>query len=158
MIYSGFAGVGKTYASETHTNVIDLESSQFQWVNANPKSIEKNKSRYSAKNPEWPNNYILAIVKQAKSGKHVLISAQPDVLEALAKQNISFITVTPDRADKDTYIQRYKDRGNPQKFIDNMVQHFEEYIDDMDNNFDATAHIKLHRYSFISAIFDDIEK
>ena len=157
MIYSGFAGVGKTYASETHSNVIDLESSQFQWVNARPKSIEKNKSRYSAKNPEWPGNYISAIVEQAQSGKHVLISAQPEVLEALAKQNIPFITVTPDVGDKEAYIQRYTDRGNPQKFIDMMTEHFEEYIDDMDKNFDATAHIKLHRYAFISSIFDDIE-
>lgn len=157
MIYSGFAGVGKTYAAETHSDVVDLESSQFQWANAKTKSVETNKSRYSAKNPEWPNNYIQAIVKTAYERKHVLISAQPELLEALAKKNIPFITITPDIGDKAAYIQRYIDRGNPDKFINMMSEHFEEYIDDMDKNFDAIAHIKLHRYSFISSIFDDIE-
>lgn len=157
MIYSGFAGVGKTYAAETHSNVIDLESSQYQWLNAKAKTIEANKSRYSTKNPEWPHNYIEAIIKNADSGKHVLISAQPEVLEELAKNNVPFITVTPDIGDKEAYIQRYLDRGNSDKFINMISEHFEEYIDDMDKNFDAIAHIKLHRYSFISSIFDDIE-
>lgn len=156
MIYSGFAGVGKTYAAETHPDIVDLESSQYQWVNAKTKTIEANKSQYSAKNPAWPGNYVDDIVKTAKSGKHVLISAQPELLEVLAKNDIPFITVTPDVGDKEAYIQRYIDRGNPKKFIDMMTNHFEEYIDDMDKNFDAIAHIKLHRFAFISSIFDDI--
>lgn len=152
MIYSGFAGIGKTYATTHSKNTIDLESSQYQWLHAKNKSIESNKSQYSTKNPKWPKNYIEAIIEANTQGQNVLISAQPEVLELLAENNIEFITVTPDIKDKNFYIQRYINRGNPSKFIEIMSKNFETFITDMDNNKNAKKHIKLKHNSFLNDI------
>lgn len=155
MIYSTFAGTGKTYASTHFDGVIDLESSQYQWLNASTKSVEARKGQYLAKNPDWPQNYIQAIKKHdaMPDVKAVLISAQPEILELLAKAEIHFITVTPNADEKATYVERYRQRGNSDKFVTSMSNHFTKFIRDMDNNPHADAHIKLHHGAYISVLF-----
>lgn len=155
MIYSTFAGTGKTYASTHFDGVIDLESSQYQWLNDSTKSVEVFKGKDLAKNPDWPQNYIQAIKKYdaMPDVKAVLISAQPKILELIAKSEIHFITVTPNSDEKATYIERYRQRGNSDKFIAKMSTHFKKYIRDMDNNTQADAHIKLHHGAYISVLF-----
>ena len=153
MIYSGFAGIGKTYVAKHAEGVVDLESSQFQWAAANRKSIEENKGSYKEKNQEWPSNYINQIRSEERMGYTVLISAQPEILSLLHKEGLRFITVTPNKADQKAYLQRYMKRGNSIAFVQAMQANFKKYIDSLDNNEDAQYHIKLNRGDFISKLF-----
>ena len=158
MIYSGFAGIGKTHASKHKENILDLESSQFQWVNANDgKSIEESKGSYKEKNKDWPSNYINRIKTEEQLGYTILISAQPRVLSLLKGNGLKFVTVTPNKGDKVVYLTRYMSRGNSIAFVQSMQANFDKYIDDLDNNEDALYHIKLNRGDFISSIFYGVD-
>jgi hypothetical protein len=155
MIYSGFAGIGKTYAAKTNKNVIDLESSQYQWQNADSKSIESAKGNYTKKNPNWPKNYINEIITKNNQKYIVLISAQPIILHELEKKKIEFNTVTPEIDDKEIYLDRYKNRGNSKEFVSLMSKNFERFVNDLDTNKAAKKHIKLHTNKFISGLFNE---
>lgn len=153
MIYSAFPGTGKTYASKQFTKIIDLESSNYQWEDDLSDNVELNKGRHKIKNKEWPDNYVQAMIDSSAGNNNILISAQPIVLDKLTYNKIGFITVTPDIRDCSAYINRYIQRGNSSKFIDNIAANFENYVNDMDHNMGAAYHIKLGRHMFISDYF-----
>lgn len=143
MIYACFAGIGKTYLAKQNFDFVDLESSEYQWLDAlEGGSVEGNKSVMTEKNPDFPNNYIQEIAKLAWDG-HVLISCQPKVLKLLAEWNLPFVTVYPSLGSKEAFLNRYKDRGNGQEFIELMDNNFENFIHDLATNEDAVARIEI---------------
>ncbi len=145
MIYSVFPGLGKSYTARVTMagKVIDAESSKFQWLDYQSHNEEKNKGKLKNKNPEWPENYINFITSQNTENKIVLISAQPEILNALGKQSIPFKTITPDVSSKDRIMARYETRGNNKEFINMMSSNFEKFITSMDTNTYASDHLKL---------------
>jgi hypothetical protein len=54
------------------------------------------------------------------------------VRDALLKKGIPFVLVYPDRNIKDEYIQRYKDRGNNDAFVDLLEKNWDNWMDEMD--------------------------
>ena len=48
----------------------------------------------------------------------ILVSSHKDVRDALVKKGIPFVLVYPNKDIKDEYIQRYKDRGNNDAFVE----------------------------------------
>jgi hypothetical protein len=144
MIYSAFPGTGKTYLAKHNPRFIDLESSDFQWAFADPTlSVEERKaSDQKVKNPNFIQDYVQAI-KEASQDHNVLIASQPAVLQALADEGLAFTTVTPlDNAEtKQIYLQRYRERGNQQAFIDLMDKNYSNFINDLNQNPNAAAHL-----------------
>jgi hypothetical protein len=101
-VYSAFPGVGKTtYFNTTDKNVLDSDSSKFDKKN-------------------FPANYIDHIERNIQDPKvdKILVSSHKDVRDALLKRGIPYVLVYPNRDIKDEYIQRYKDRGNNDAFVD----------------------------------------
>jgi hypothetical protein len=54
------------------------------------------------------------------------------VRDALLKKGIPFVLVYPNREIKDEYIQRYKDRGNNDAFVDLLEKNWDNWMDEMD--------------------------
>ena len=116
-VYSAFPGVGKTYYFKTtDKNVLDSDSSTFD------KSL-------------FPDNYIEHIERNIQNPivDNILVSSHKDVRDALLKKGIPFVLVYPDRNIKEEYIQRYKDRGNNDAFVDLLDKNWDNWIDEMDN-------------------------
>ena len=115
-VYSAFPGVGKTtYFNTTEKNVLDSDSSKFD------KKL-------------FPANYIDHIERNIQDPKvdMILVSSHKDVRDALLKKGIPYVLVYPQRDIKDEYIQRYKDRGNNDAFVDLLNKNWDNWMDEMD--------------------------
>ena len=115
-VYSAFPGVGKTtYFNTTDRNVLDSDSSKFD-------------------KKHFPDNYIEHIKRNVEDPKvdKILVSSHKDVRDALLKNGIPFVLVYPDRSLKDEYIQRYKERGNNDAFVDLLDKNWDNWMDEMD--------------------------
>jgi hypothetical protein len=115
-VYSAFPGCGKTtYFNTTYKKVLDSDSSKFDKSN-------------------FPENYIEHIWMNVHdpSVDKILVSSHKDVREALVNKGIPFVLVYPDKSLKDEYIQRYKERGNNEAFVELLDKNWDLWIDEMD--------------------------
>jgi hypothetical protein len=115
-VYSTFPGCGKTtYFNTTDRNVLDSDSSKFD-------------------KKHFPGNYLDHIEKNIEDPNvdKILVSSHKDVREGLVRRKIPFVMVYPDRDIKDEYIQRYKDRGNNDEFVDLLEKNWDNWMDEMD--------------------------
>jgi hypothetical protein len=115
-VYSAFPGCGKTtYFNTTDRNVLDSDSSTFD-------------------KRHFPGNYLDHIEKNIEDPNvdKILVSSHKDVREGLVRRKIPFVLVYPDRSIKDEYIQRYKDRGNNDAFVNLLEKNWDTWMDEMD--------------------------
>lgn len=131
-IIAGFAGIGKTTASLKYDNVIDLESSNYFFdlpENLTMDDYEKLKGNTSrVPNPNGLSGYVDAIIEAQKKYDYVLIALFPNLIQELNNRNIDVQIVLPNISDKVQYKRRYKDRGNQQSWIDNMINSWDDYL------------------------------
>jgi hypothetical protein len=76
--------------------------------------------------PEWPNNYIAAVLENLKKFDIVLVSYCPELAAALHEQGIKFYFFAPGKTGWDTLVRRFQGRGNNQRFIDIQKMLFEQ--------------------------------
>ncbi len=112
IIICGFAGIGKTRASHTIPNVVDLESTPFE--------------------KDW-GRYIKVAKHMLDSGYIVLLSAHKELREELQKQNIEYIFALPFRKSKEEYVKRYVGRGNSKEFIDLLYKNWDNFTNILPN-------------------------
>lgn len=145
MIISAFPGVGKTTLNKKYKNVIDLESSKYKYIfdkEVSELEIEERKAMPREKNPDYPNNYLKAIKEAIKKYDIVLTSCGPDIRNELIMKKMDFIVVYPGVECKEDYKLRYKNRGNHERFVNHVIEHFEEWIENFDND-DKLKKIKM---------------
>lgn len=136
-VYSAFPGVGKTtYFNTTEKNVLDSDSSTFDKRN-------------------FPENYIEHIERniQNPSVDKILVSSHKDVRDALVKKGIPYVLVYPDRNIKDEYIQRYKDRGNNDAFVDLLTKNWDNWMDEMEDQ-KGCHKVKLGSGQYLTDVID----
>ncbi len=136
-VYSAFPGVGKTtYFKSTDRNVLDSDSSKFDKKN-------------------FPANYIEHIERniQDPNVDKILVSSHKDVRDALVKKGIPFVLVYPDRSLKNEYIQRYKNRGNNDAFVELLEKNWDMWMDEMDNQGDCYR-VKLDSGMYLTDVID----
>lgn len=124
MIISAFPGTGKTHFFNEFSKQVpvhDSDSSKFSWL-----ETESGKVR----NPDFPNNYIDHI-KSIESSGIVLVSSHLEVRNALNFNNMRYYLVFPEIACKEEYLQRYKDRGSPDSFIQLLDKMYETWVDEL---------------------------
>lgn len=146
-IISAFPGTGKSHFTSNAAqlaNAIDLDSKDYTF------GYDKNGK---AHNYDFPANYILAIKKHIGKDKLLLISCQPDVLTALQSENIKFTLVYPERGLKDQYIQRFKQRNDPQSFIDLISSQWNIFLDFLETQRNC-EHIVLSSQQHLSDVID----
>ena len=139
MILSAFPGTGKTYFYNKYngTNglvILDSDSSNFSWIK------DENGNNTTTRNPDFPNNYINHIKENIGKADVIFVSSHDIVRQALNDNDIKYIVVYPDNDCKDEYLERYRNRGNTEEFINMMDKNWDKFIDGMKN--DKGAHMK----------------
>lgn len=138
-VICGFPGIGKSYTfnkqDELGVKISDSDSSKFSKI----KDSEGN----LVQNPDFPDNYIKHIITliNEMNTHYILVSSHHDVREALANAHIPYTVIYPTKDMKDIYIQRYQDRGSPEKFIAFLTSKFDEFVEDCENDTSTAAKV-----------------
>lgn len=131
-IISAFPGIGKTTLVQINKNYIDLESSDYKWIDIDKTlPIEERKGTAKTINPDFPNNYIKKINELTGMGFNVLISSHKEVREALQAQGIRYTIVLPSLDMKEEMINRYLNRGNQESFVNLLKTNYEKFVGDL---------------------------
>lgn len=110
LIISAFPGTGKTFYHENHKDTtLDSDSSMFDKV-------------------DFPANYIEHIKNKIGTVDIIFVSSHKEVREALVKEGIEFTVVHPDIDLKEEYIERYKNRGNNDRFVELLKSNWDAWI------------------------------
>ena len=144
-IISGFPGIGKTTLSKKFPNeVVDMESSNYKWIYfdedvayQDSELIKGTENREL--NPNWPNNYLEAILSNMQRYKYVLIVQGEDVRDLLDEHSIDYTLAFPSPQSKSEYVERYRTRGNNEKFINIIEKSFDLWI----GNLQKSPHKKI---------------
>lgn len=128
IVIDAFPGCGKTTIGKKYANVLDFERRPFiykEGTNAGLSIEEWKGSGIGEKNPDWPHNYLDALVKQKNNydiiltGISAMVQSNPEFFDSFFKRNnIDFHIAMPTERSLDTIIERLRQRGNPDGFID----------------------------------------
>lgn len=128
-IVCGFAGCGKSTAGHNIKGVVDLESTPF--------------------NKDWE-TYVRVANHMKKNGYKVLMSCHKELREELHNQGIEYLLAMPTINEKEIYLNRYKNRGNTDAFIENMDKNFEKFTEVYDWEKDNLILLKGDTYLTIA--------
>lgn len=145
LIISAFPGMGKTYSKKNISTleIVDHESTPFRWVEDNGNKIH---------NPAFPKNYIEAlkdIIYSDDAPDVVFVSSHSVVRDALNEAGIYYYIISPLQRCKETLIQRYRERGNSEKFCNNLSDNWYKFTDSINNETYPTL-IKFSENDFIN--------
>jgi hypothetical protein len=110
-IYSCFPGTGKTYYYNTVKDKVvrDSDSSKFS-------------------KDHFPKNYVYYIENIMSVSDIILISTHQEVRNQLIEDEIEFTIILPNIGLKEEYIDRYRERGSDEKFIDLISINWDNWI------------------------------
>jgi hypothetical protein len=125
-IVSAFPGTGKSFFHKKYPEIsLDSDSSNFSWIK------DENGNNTKERNPEFPQNYIDHIKSNIGKYEYIFVSSHKEVRDALLDNCIFFYLVFPKKQRKEEFIQRYRDRGNPESFISLIDANWDNWIDEM---------------------------
>ena len=146
-IISAFPGIGKTTLVQTNKNYVDLESSDYKWIDIDKTlSIEERKGTAKTINPDFPANYIQKIIELTDMGFNVLISSHKEVREALQARGIKYTIVLPSLDMKEEMINRYINRGNQESFVNLLKTNYEKFVEDLSMDSNEKVVLKSEQY------------
>ena len=111
-IICGFAGIGKSTVARNNTGFVDLESTPFE--------------------KDW-DRYVKVAEHIANNGYIVLLSCHKELREKLRSKNIDYLLVIPKKDQKAEYLQRYKNRGNTENFINLLDSNWKSFLSILPN-------------------------
>lgn len=136
-----YMGTGKTELEYRYNNVIDLDFQDYKYIYDEtirhlPLEQRKGSTSLRTENPEYPNNFINAVLKELEEGKIVVSPFIEHVFKAIDsdefKRNVSntkIILVFPMADNFEEYVERFKKRGNNEEFILRRRKEFSSLID-----------------------------
>lgn len=130
-IFCVFAGLGKTFLSQKYPNVIDHDITKFKYKynshnkNINYEALKATNNR--VKNPDFPTNWLMELKWLMNTDNILLVPADLEIRNILVKNKMDFIFIIPDLNSKEILIERYKKRGNNEKFIERAVNQLQEW-------------------------------
>ena len=125
--------------------ILDSDSSLFSWI------YDENGNRTDKRNPEFPNNYIQYIKDHMETEDVIFVSSHKSVRDALKEAGILYYLIYPSRELKWEWISRFGKRGSSDSFIIFQIQHWDEFINQMEEETYPTK-IVLDGYGNRSAI------
>lgn len=148
-VISAFPGCGKSYCFNHYNGedlkILDSDSSQFSWIK------DENGNNTKERNPEFPDNYIRHIKENIGKVDIIFVSSHKIVRDALLENNIRTILIYPYKHCKDEWIERFRKRGNNEKFITFISDNWDNFIDEMDaidcdlGKFRGTSDLIFHK-------------
>jgi hypothetical protein len=148
-IISGFPGVGKSAFFNTQENlglkILDSDSSEFSW------------SSPGVRHPEFPSNYIEHIKNNLALSDIIMVSTHKDVLDGLAAADIDAVLVYPERALKEEYLQRYRDRGSNGKFVELISNNWDNFIDGLEGDIRFSQHVVLKTDQYMKDVVSQLQ-
>lgn len=121
MLIGGFKAIGKSTLARKYSNVVDVESSNFEYVideNMRNIPVEQRKGLKSRiKNPEFPLNYCEELIDNFKRNKIALFACKREVVDLLRQMGVSYCIGYPEEDMLDEIIARCQKRGNNERFI-----------------------------------------
>lgn len=154
----GFPAIGKTTLCKSYAQgkvrLLDLESSNYEYILTQTDkklSVENRKGTLRIQNPEWPNNYLVAIIKSLKKYDYVFVAHAGIVL--CAANNIPYWRIFPNYECKSEYLKRMKERGNSQYFIDKLEKNYENYIKESFEDDLCEEKIVLNKGEYLEDVF-----
>jgi len=145
LVICGFPGVGKTAAAslakEKHNyDFQDMESTAFRWV------IGIDHKRVP--NPHFPGCYVDDVERSASQYgyKYTMISSHKEVRDELKSRGIHYIIVVPEKSLRDEYLLRYVARGSDIKLIEQVYDHWNEWLDEIENDGAPVIHLKSGQF------------
>jgi hypothetical protein len=136
ILVSAFPGTGKS-----HYCNVDVDHMPGNWA------IDSDSSKFDKRN--FPANYIEHIKSNIGKVKIIFISSHKDVRDALVTNALPFTLVYPNAELKDEYLERYKQRGSSQAFIDLISKNWDAWLEELRNQ-KGCKHIELQSCQFIS--------
>lgn len=138
ILIGGFKAIGKSTLAKKYSNVIDLESSNFEYLmdeEIKRIPVEQRKGTKNRKrNPEWPLNYYSELISNLKKNHIVLFANKTEVVELLNENNIDYYIVWPEENMLDEIIERSRKRGNNEEFISKITSvYYRDYPKENDN-------------------------
>ena len=133
-IISAFPGTGKSYYHKNHPETtLDSDSSFFSWMIDEWGDKLLGLDGKPMRNPQFPQNYIEHIKSNIGKYEYIFVSSHKEMREALVDNCLLFYLIYPDFDDMDVYIERYKQRGSPEEFINLVRNNWEEWIIELEN-------------------------
>lgn len=134
-LVSGFPGVGKSYYCKK-----DLSFLPVQW------SIDSDSSTFDKE--FFPDNYIQHIKDNIGNVVYLFISSHEEVRNALVNNCLYFTLVYPDISLKEEYLERYKERGSSEGFINLIETNWDAWITELQGQ-ENCKHVVLKSNQFI---------
>lgn len=132
-VLSVFAGLGKTTVGQKYDNVCDLTSSKYRYDYNNINVCDYEKMKYDENvvvNPFWPDNYLGALRDAMNKYDVVLVPSNEDIRLLLQREKMEFMFVLPSMDSKEMLLERYKDRGNNEILINEVMKYFDNWSRD----------------------------
>lgn len=136
IIVSGFPGIGKSWL-KSNTDLAVSDSDSSKWSKSN-----------------FPDNYLKYIsdLYLSKNFDVILVSTHSDVRAGMARLNMPFFLIYPSLECKAEYMERYKQRGSPEGFLQLMDKQWENFVEGcMEQN--GCVHIVLDAGEYLSDVY-----
>lgn len=141
ILIMAYMGTGKTETENRYNNVIDLDFQDYKYIYDEsirhlPLEKRKGSTDLRTENPNYPKNFIESTLDKLNSGKIVISPFIEHVFRAYNSyefkskaEHIRIILVCPARDNFEEYVERFKKRGNSDKFIERRQAEFSSLVD-----------------------------
>lgn len=168
LIFSAFPGTGKSTLTKNaeqyglkHASVTKTEDGKIEI--AVPKCIgtpvfDSDSSLFDKEH--FPGNYIEHVQHICSTWPNavILMSSHDNVREALKENGIAYTICYPQRELKAEFLERYVERGSPEKFVELMDNKWNDFIDTCESDDAAVAHIVLSEGDhLVDKIYDAVK-
>lgn len=134
MVIAAYAAAGKTTFAQRVEGAIDLVSMPHSWClppsDGKSGEFEAEKgARYLLRDPRYPSNYILEILKAEQEYPYVLIPTNAGIIERLReKYSRQVLLCYPTKEQKEDYRARFLARGNSEEFLKLFIDDWEYFL------------------------------
>lgn len=129
-----YPGSGKTYLADNYCNVSDFEFQHYRYDYGKYKDLPleqlKGRTEIRTDNPNWPDNFFVALEKELKKGLIVLIPFATSLLEILnyleKTHGVRVIFAIQDKNSFEKLAESFRLRGNSEEFIERRRNDFQK--------------------------------
>ena len=140
MLVAAFPGTGKTFYF------------QHRYVDTLPYKMSADSDSSQFDKREFPENYIAHIKDEIlKETSIVFISSHKVVRDSLVLNDLPFVLIYPSKELKEEYLERYKQRGNNEKFIQLVSDNWDNWLDECKSQ-TGCFHIELKSGQFVADV------